>query len=117
MLSRPAATRHPSQLLTLGIGAAYTLVGPLGLVVTGFGEFAAETDKDPARLRAEPAPHLVHLLIGLAGLAMWRQPAPRVPDRGHYRTGRRGRANPSAPAAGRRQGKEATSRLVAACRS
>jgi hypothetical protein len=45
MASRPAATGHPNQLLTLGISAVYTLVGLLGLVVTGSGDFAAETYK------------------------------------------------------------------------
>jgi hypothetical protein len=40
-------SRHPapSQLLTLGIGTVYTLVGLLGFVVTSIGDFAAETDK------------------------------------------------------------------------
>jgi hypothetical protein len=181
MASRPAATRHPSQLLTLGIGAIYTLVGLLAFVVTG--DFAAKTDKALLGLELNPVYNLMHLLIGLAGLVMWRwlnivrtygwlllagyglvfvfgrfaagnpdvtflslnaagnvlhlvsalagaaialwptggangrhPAAPRVPDRGHYRIARSDRANLSAPAAGRRQGKEVFRRLVAACR-
>ena len=70
MASRPAATRHPSQLLTLGIGAIYTLVGLLAFVVTG--DFAAKTDKALLGLELNPLHNLVNLLIGLAGLAMWR---------------------------------------------
>jgi hypothetical protein len=38
-------SRHPSQLLTLAVGAVYALVGVLGFLVTGFDNFAAETDK------------------------------------------------------------------------
>jgi hypothetical protein len=49
MARRPASdptTRHPSQLLALAIGAIYTLIGVLGFLVTGFENFAAETDKE-----------------------------------------------------------------------
>jgi hypothetical protein len=73
MASRPATTRHPSQLLTLVIGAVYTLVGLLGFVVTGLGDFAAETDKTLLGFELNPLHNLVHLLIGLAGLALWRR--------------------------------------------
>jgi hypothetical protein len=73
MASRPAATRHPSQLLALGIGAVYTLVGLLGFVVTGLGDFAAEIDKTLLGFELNPLHNLVHLLIGLAGLALWRR--------------------------------------------
>jgi len=48
MARRPASAptaRHPSQLLALAIGAVYTLVGILGFVVTGFENFASETNK------------------------------------------------------------------------
>jgi hypothetical protein len=48
MARRPASAptaRHPSQLLALAIGAVYTLVGLLGFLVTGFDNFAAETNK------------------------------------------------------------------------
>jgi Domain of unknown function (DUF4383) len=73
MASRPAATRHPSQLLALLIGAVYTLVGLLGFVVTGHGDFVAETDKTLLGFELNPLHNLVHLLIGLAGLALWRR--------------------------------------------
>jgi hypothetical protein len=69
----PAATRHPSQLLALAIGAIYTLVGILGFLVTGLEDFAAETDKTLLGFELNPLHNLVHLVIGLAGLALWRR--------------------------------------------
>jgi uncharacterized protein DUF4383 len=76
MARRPAAeaaTRHPSQLLALAIGAVYTLVGILGFFVTGFENFASETDKTLLGFEINPLHNLVHLAIGLAGLALWRR--------------------------------------------
>jgi hypothetical protein len=69
----PAATRHPSQLLALAIGAIYTLVGILGFLVTGLEDFAAETDKTLLGFELNPLHNIVHLAIGLAGLALWRR--------------------------------------------
>jgi hypothetical protein len=66
-------TRHPSQLLALAIGAVYTLVGVLGFLITGFENFAAETDKTLLGFEINPLHNLVHLAIGLAGLALWRR--------------------------------------------
>jgi ABC-type transport system involved in multi-copper enzyme maturation permease subunit len=67
------ATRHPSQLLALAIGAIYTLVGLLGFLVTGLDNFAAETNKTLLGFEINPLHNLVHLAIGLAGLALWRR--------------------------------------------
>ena len=67
------AARHPSQLLALAIGAVYTLVGLLGFFITGFEDFAAETDKTLLGFEINPLHNIVHLLIGLGGLAMWRR--------------------------------------------
>ena len=47
--ARPA--RHPAQLLALAIGVIYTLVG----------------------FEINPLHNIVHLAIGLAGLALWRR--------------------------------------------
>jgi uncharacterized protein DUF4383 len=66
-------SRHPSQLLTLAVGAVYALVGVLGFLVTGFDNFAAEADKTLLGFEVNPLHNLVHLAIGLAGLAMWRR--------------------------------------------
>jgi Domain of unknown function (DUF4383) len=71
--SAAPAARHPSQLLALAIGAVYTLIGILGFFVTGFENFAAETDKTLLGFEINPLHNFVHLAIGLAGLAMWRQ--------------------------------------------
>jgi hypothetical protein len=71
--SAAPSTRHPSQLLALAIGAVYTLIGILGFLVTGFENFAAETDKTLLGFEINPLHNLVHLAIGLAGLAMWRR--------------------------------------------
>ena len=71
--SAASSTRHPSQLLALAIGAVYTLIGLLGFVVTGFDNFAAETDKTLLGFEINPLHNLVHLAIGLAGLALWRR--------------------------------------------
>jgi hypothetical protein len=71
--SAAPSTRHPSQLLALAIGAVYTLVGVLGFLVTGLEDFAAETDKTLLGFEINPLHNIVHLLIGLAGLVMWRR--------------------------------------------
>jgi hypothetical protein len=71
--SAAPSTRHPSQLLALAIGAVYTLVGILGFLVTGLDNFAAETDKTLLGFEVNPLHNLVHLAIGLAGLALWRR--------------------------------------------
>ena len=76
MARRPdstSVTRHPSQLLALAIGAVYTLIGILGFFITGFENFAAETDKTLLGFEINPLHNLVHLAIGLAGLALWRR--------------------------------------------
>jgi ABC-type transport system involved in multi-copper enzyme maturation permease subunit len=74
MARRPdATTRHPAQLLALAIGIIYTLVGIAGFFVTGFDNFAAETDKTLLGFEVNPLHNIVHLAIGLAGLALWRR--------------------------------------------
>ena len=69
--ARPA--RHPAQLLALAIGVIYTLIGLLGFLITGFENFAAETNKTLLGFEINPLHNLVHLAIGLAGLALWRR--------------------------------------------
>jgi hypothetical protein len=76
MAQRPDSarpTRHPAQLLALAIGAVYTLIGILGFFITGFENFAAETNKTLLGFEINPLHNLVHLAIGLAGLALWRR--------------------------------------------
>ena len=76
MAQRPDSARsprHPAQLLALAIGVVYTLVGLAGFLVTGFENFAAETDKTLVGFEINPLHNLVHLAIGLAGLTLWRR--------------------------------------------
>ena len=71
--STTPTTRHPAQLLALAVGVVYTLIGILGFFVTGLENFAAETDKTLLGFEVNPLHNVVHLVIGLAGLAMWRR--------------------------------------------
>ncbi|HEV3464038.1 MAG TPA: DUF4383 domain-containing protein [Actinomycetota bacterium] len=71
--SAASPARHPAQLLALAIGAVYTLVGILGFFVTGFDNFASETNETLLGFEVNPLHNIVHLVIGLAGLALWRR--------------------------------------------
>ncbi len=76
MAQRPDSTtpaRHPAQLLALAIGAVYTLIGIAGFFVTGFDNFASETNQTLLGFEINPLHNIVHLVIGLAGLALWRR--------------------------------------------
>jgi uncharacterized membrane protein YuzA (DUF378 family) len=68
-----AANRHHAQLLALAIGVIYTVIGIAGFFVTGFENFASETDKTLLGFEINPLHNIVHLAIGLAGLALWRR--------------------------------------------
>lgn len=60
------------QKLALAIGVVYTLIGILGFLVTGFENFAGNTDKLLILFEINPLHNIVHILIGVAGLALWR---------------------------------------------
>jgi hypothetical protein len=62
-----------AQKGALAIGALYTLVGLLGFLVTGFDDFAGKTGETLLGFELNPLHNIVHLVIGLAGLAMWRR--------------------------------------------
>jgi hypothetical protein len=70
--ARGTNERHPVQWLSLVIGVVFTLVGVAGFTVTGVDGFA---DPDGALLfgifEVNPLHNIVHLLIGLAGIALW----------------------------------------------
>jgi hypothetical protein len=60
------------QLLAMAIGAVYTLVGVIGFVITGFDDFFGHTGQTLVGFEINGMHNLVHLLIGLAGLALAR---------------------------------------------
>jgi hypothetical protein len=65
---------HPSQVIALAVGLAYTAVGIVGFAITGFDEFfGRNTGETLLGFELNPAHNVVHLVIGLAGLAMWRR--------------------------------------------
>ena len=65
--------RAPHWYLALGIGVAYTIAGLLGFLVTGFDGWT-EHDHSETLLgfAVNPLHNVVHLVIGRAGLALWR---------------------------------------------
>lgn len=75
MTQRPATTvsRGPHQWLALLIGAVYLVVGIVGFLITGFDGWT-EHDHSQTLLgfAINPAHNVVHLLIGLLGLGLWR---------------------------------------------
>src|SRR5215204_4269305 len=65
---------HPSQAIALAVGAAYTLVGIAGFFVTGFDDFASnDTGEKLLGFQLNPLHNIVHIVIGVIGLALWRR--------------------------------------------
>lgn len=74
--NHPATTtagRAPYQWLALVFGVVYLLVGILGFFVTGFDGFT-EHDHDQTLLgfAINPLHNIVHLLIGVLGVILWK---------------------------------------------
>ena len=67
------ADRHPAQWLALAIGVVYTLVGVAGFFVTGFDGFVDPEGDLLIAFEVNPLHNIVHLAIGLAGLALWNR--------------------------------------------
>jgi hypothetical protein len=69
-----ARSRHPVQWLALAIGTVYLVVGLAGFLWTGFDGFV---DPDGELLlgifEVNPLHNVVHLVIGILGLALWQQ--------------------------------------------
>jgi len=57
-------------MLALIIGVIYTLVGLAGFLVTGFDQFATVTEETLLGFGINPLHNIVHLVIGLAGIAL-----------------------------------------------
>ncbi|MCW2697967.1 MAG: hypothetical protein JWR62_3052 [Modestobacter sp.] len=61
------------QMLALAIGAVYTLIGIAGFFITGFDNFAGMDHTETLLgFMINPLHNVVHLLIGIAGLALAR---------------------------------------------
>src|SRR5829696_6647873 len=64
--------RTVPQTLALAFGAVYLLVGIVGFFITGFDNFFGHTDETLLVFDINPAHNVVHIVIGLAGLALGR---------------------------------------------
>jgi hypothetical protein len=66
--------RTVPQRLSLVVGAAFTLVGLAGFLVTGFdGWTAHDPDRTLVGFAVNPLHNVVHLLLGVAGLVLSRR--------------------------------------------
>lgn len=70
MATTHTTDKHPGQYLALAIGAVYTLVGLAGFAVTGFDGFASPEGSSLLGFEVNPLHNIVHLAIGLGGIAM-----------------------------------------------
>jgi ABC-type transport system involved in multi-copper enzyme maturation permease subunit len=65
--------RHPAQWLALAIGIAYAVAGLVGFALTGFRGFAEPGGELLLGVfEINPLHNVVHLVIGVAGVALWR---------------------------------------------
>ncbi|MFP5298591.1 MAG: DUF4383 domain-containing protein [Actinomycetota bacterium] len=60
-----AATKTPAQVFALVFGVVYLLVGVVGFFVTGFENFASNTEKELIIFALNPLHNIVHILIGV----------------------------------------------------
>ena len=60
--------RTPAQLFSLTFGAVYVVVGLAGFAVTGFDNFASETDDTLIVFAVNPLHNVIHLIIGACWL-------------------------------------------------
>jgi hypothetical protein len=60
------------QQVAMAFGAVYTLVGIIGFFITGFDNFFGHTEESLAGFMINPMHNIVHLVVGVAGLALAR---------------------------------------------
>lgn len=60
-----AVTRTPAQMFALVFGAVYLLVGVVGFFVTGFENFASNSEKELIIFALNPLHNIVHLALGV----------------------------------------------------
>jgi len=70
--SNTGAGRPWPQVLGLAFGAIYLVVGIVGFFITGFDNFAGHDDATLLVFDINPLHNIVHILIGVAGLALSR---------------------------------------------
>ena len=71
--ARTGTRRWPHQWLALVLGVVYLAIGVVGFFITGFEGFT-EHDHDQHLLgfTINPLHNVVHIVIGLLGVALWR---------------------------------------------
>ncbi len=67
-----AGSRPWPQTVGLAFGAVYLLIGIVGFFVTGFRDFAQPSDATLILFDINPLHNIVHILIGVVGLALSR---------------------------------------------
>lgn len=68
------AGRSMPQIIALAFGVVYTLFGLVGLLLTGFdGNFAGHDGESLLGFEVNPLHNLVHLGVGVLGIAMARK--------------------------------------------
>ncbi|MDQ3353640.1 MAG: DUF4383 domain-containing protein [Actinomycetota bacterium] len=71
-ISTGSSGRSVNQYLALVVGLAFVAGGVIGFYITGFDDFFnRDTNQFLLGLEINPAHNVVHLVLGLLGLALW----------------------------------------------
>ena len=71
-MATSASTRTPAQMWAMAFGVVYLLVGIVGFAVTGFENFADNTNDKLIIFELNPLHNIVHLLLGVVWLGAAR---------------------------------------------
>lgn len=63
-MSTAAGNRTPAQLFGLAFGVVYLVVGLVGFAITGFDQFASQTDEKLLLFAINPLHNVAHLGVG-----------------------------------------------------